>query len=149
MFNQAAPTGNGGRSAAAASSSSGTGQPSLSGQSSALMTANAKLKRKQASPKTVSSGMNSMDGVTGQKTSSGAPSALKYAQGGMTSPPNFLDKYATKTRNKIVHTTSATQPGQIAGNSDSISSGNGGQPAIYPTSSNQRKLHTNGQNYKA
>ena len=52
---------------------------------------------------------------------------------------NFLDKYSTKTRNKIGQTVSA-QPAQTIGNSDSVSSGNGGQPAMYPGSQNTRKM---------
>ena len=44
----------------------------------------------------------------------------------MTQQLNFPEKYSTKTRNKIGQTVSAQQPSHVVGNSDSVSSGNGG-----------------------
>ena len=89
------------------------------------MSANSKIKRTKASPKQATGEVTTLD-ATNLKSPGGSnpPTSLKYASG-MGSQQNFLDKYSTKTRNKIGQTVSA-QPAQIVGNSDSVSSGNGG-----------------------
>lgn len=95
MFNQG--VGGAGRSQQA----SATGSHNNSGNS-ALMAANAKLKRNKASPKATGNGVTALDSTSLKSPgSSGPPTSLKYAQGGASSQQNFLDKYSTKTRNKI------------------------------------------------
>ena len=136
MFNQ----GVGG----AARSNQASAAASHNNSGSALMNASAKIKRKQASPKVGASVTVNLD-TSGNKSTSGsqgAPATLKYAaQTGVSSPQNYLDKYGTKTRNKLGATTSQ-QPGAPMANNDSVSSGNGGQPAMYPASGTSRKLQS-------
>lgn len=77
------------------------------------MAAGAKIKRKQTSPKGLSSGISSLDNATSGKVSggtSGVSTSLKYG-GSSQQQQNFLEKYSTKTRNKIGHAVSAQQPG--------------------------------------
>lgn len=68
------------------------------------MAANAKIKRTKASPKQATAGVAALDPTSLKSPgSSGPTTSLKYAaQGvGINSQQNFLDKYSTKTRNKL------------------------------------------------
>lgn len=67
------------------------------------MAANSKIKRKQTSPKVGTTGIDSTSAMKAQAN-------LKYTTGAMGQSSNFLDKYSSKTRNKVGQTMSAQQP---------------------------------------